>query len=346
MINRQQIVEPIGSLPSNYCFNGIDLIKFFCSYLVCMVHIPFISGVDSVWANEINYYVQNSVSRIAVPFFFAASGFLLFRKIDINNINFERIKKYCYRLLLLLGVWFILLFVGNIDQLWYLGGSVIVTLMLTVFLEKKISYKVIGIISIVLYSLGLLMDSYSGFVKSISNKIGITFFYDSIKFFDSEVSRTIRLGVFFAFVFFIMGVLFVYKPIRMNIPVAIIGFIVSILLLIVEAYFVKIRRTPLDNNMYISLLPATFFLFYIATHLKLKDRKIYSTLRAMGVIIFFIHLFVYRLIEYVFLIAKNYSGIDLSVFTLTSVITVSTVFAYFFVRLSNKEKYKLLRFLY
>ena len=324
-----------------------------------MVHIPFISGIDSVWANEINYFVQNSVSRIAVPFFFAASGFLLFRKIDINNINFERIKKYCYRLLLLLGIWFVLLFVGNTDQLWYLGGSVIVTLILTMFLKKKIPYKVIGIISIVLYIFGLLMDSYSGFIKSISIKTGLSCFYDFIKFFDSEVSRTIRLGVFFAFVFFIMGVLFVYKPIRMNIPVAIIGFIVSILLLIVEAYFVKIRRTPLDNNMYISLLPATFFLFYIATHLKLKDRKIYSTLRAMGVLVFFLHLFVNRLIDWIFVIVKDVFGLDLSIsviiftiyiilsiFTLVSVIVLSTVLAYFIVRLSKKEKYKWLQFLY
>ena len=105
MINRQQIVGPISSLPSNYCFNGIDLIKFFCSYLVCMVHIPFISGIDSVWANEINYFVQNSVSRIAVPFFFAASGFLLFRKIDINNINFELVIVVCrkYRSTMVFG---------------------------------------------------------------------------------------------------------------------------------------------------------------------------------------------------------------------------------------------------
>ena len=93
-----------SELPPEHSFNGIDLIKFICAYLVMMIHIqPFDghAGVYNEYMQCINFAMKNIVCRIAVPFFFIASGFLLFRKTDIENIDLGRIKSYCFKLIFL-----------------------------------------------------------------------------------------------------------------------------------------------------------------------------------------------------------------------------------------------------
>ena len=168
--------------PKDYSFNGIDLIKFLCSYLVCMIHIKPIVGIDGNIIGYFNYAAQNGFSRIAVPFFFSASGFLLFRKIELNTINTDRIKNYCYKMLILLGLWTVLLFIGNQVQLWYLGGSVIAVALLTVFLRRGYSFVKIGCLTGAIFVLGLLFDSYSGLIKITSEKTGFLFLYDLVLF--------------------------------------------------------------------------------------------------------------------------------------------------------------------
>ena len=68
-------------------YNGVDLIKFICAFLVCMIHIPPLptQTEDEVFLNKdifgmINTLIQGGVCRIAVPFFFVAAGFFLFKK--------------------------------------------------------------------------------------------------------------------------------------------------------------------------------------------------------------------------------------------------------------------------
>ena len=40
-------------------YHGIDIIKFFCSYLICMVHIaPFVRGTPLF--DNLNFYIQNN----------------------------------------------------------------------------------------------------------------------------------------------------------------------------------------------------------------------------------------------------------------------------------------------
>ena len=58
-------------------YNGIDLLKFLCSFLVCMIHIAPIQGIELKYSGYINYILQHGICRIAVPFFFCASGFFV-----------------------------------------------------------------------------------------------------------------------------------------------------------------------------------------------------------------------------------------------------------------------------
>ena len=104
--------ESANKLPQNYQFNGIDIVKFICAIMICIMHVqPFSSDVSGF--TKLNFWIQNFPCRIAVPFYFTASGFLLFRKTDFNNLNTDRIKNYSFKILRLLGTWTFLLFVGG-----------------------------------------------------------------------------------------------------------------------------------------------------------------------------------------------------------------------------------------
>ena len=110
----------------------------------------------------INYYTQNCLCRIAVPFYFVSAGFFLFNKINLNNIDYSRIKNYCFKILRLLGTWTVLLLLGSKTQLWYLGSLVVAVLAIVFLFSKKVHFYVIAIITIFLYFIGLLGDSYFG----------------------------------------------------------------------------------------------------------------------------------------------------------------------------------------
>jgi len=332
--------------PKDYSFNGIDLIKFLCSYLVCMIHIKPIVGIDGNIIGYFNYAAQNGFSRIAVPFFFVASGFLLFRKIDLFSINTTRIKNYCYKMVIFLGMWTILLFIGDQVQLWYLGGSVIAVALLTFFLRRGYSFVKIGCLTGAIYVVGLLFDSYSGLIKIASEKTGLLFSYELVLFFNHDVTRTLRLGLFSGLIFVFIGIVFVYKPIKMKLCVSFVGLILSIVALTVESFAIKHYIKSIDHNIYLSLVPAVFFLFYIATHIKLKNRAIYKTLREIGVLIFFTHLFVYMILNLFSDWMKNTFNVNLTSYLFILTLVLTTALSVLIQRLSQKEKFSWLKHIY
>lgn len=70
-------VEPHNMLDdrkNNY--ELIDILKFVCAIFVVMIHTEIMSDTN----NTIQWYIMHTILRIAVPFFFIASGFLFGKK--------------------------------------------------------------------------------------------------------------------------------------------------------------------------------------------------------------------------------------------------------------------------
>ena len=330
---------------NDYQFNGIDVVKFICAYLVCIIHIqPFNAELLGVsWLNDINFGLQQCLCRIAVPFYFTASGFLIFRKIDFNNFDYSRIKNYCFKILRLLGTWIVLLFVGGSGQLWYLGAVVVAVVLLSICIKKKLSMWLIFAISIVLYIIGMLGDSYYIFIEPLKSSFISKLFITGRDILFSESRDGIFIGILFVF----LGMLFAKKRIILNNVVAIIGLIVSIALLFAEVFWLKsIYSYPQEYTMLIMLLPTVFFLFYLATHIKLKNRAIYKKLRIIGMLVFFMH-FLGNFVAYIAILALNKTtGISLFAFQFIFAVIITTLMAITIERLSHKEKFHLLKYLY
>lgn len=95
----------------NQTYYAIDLAKFVGSILIVMIHIaPFGSTETRNIISYLNFGVQQYLARIAVPFFFVTSGFLLYRKTSLSDFNLEPSKKYVVRIVRLYAIWSLIYF--------------------------------------------------------------------------------------------------------------------------------------------------------------------------------------------------------------------------------------------
>ncbi len=107
---------------------AIDLVKFICALLVVTLHIATyafsnmaVDGAAPTGHGNILmlilmplYFV---IVRVAVPFFFIASSYFLFKKIKAcPEKRGEFVKKYCLRIFLLYVFWFVVSLPITIDK--------------------------------------------------------------------------------------------------------------------------------------------------------------------------------------------------------------------------------------
>ena len=323
-------------------YNAIDIMKFVCSILICIIHIkPFPDGAFPN-SNQINLLFQIYICRIAVPFYFISSGFFLFKKIDINNPNKEIIKKYCFKILKLLGIWYVILLNTNKGQLWYLGSLVFSVFIIYYLLIKKLSLKKIIIISILLYIIGLLGDSYYGLIEPL-NKFKL---FGYLSHFYFNTFTTTRNGLFFGFIFVLIGLLFSKDKIKIKQNISLILFLVSFSLLFFEVLILKKLSIPKDYNLYLLLIPATIFLFSFLYQCKIKDNKIFIKLRITGMFIFYTHLFINYFVVKLLILLNKIININLLKYNFFITMFAVILISFILEELSQKDRFSFLKNLY
>lgn len=350
-------------------YNGIDLAKFICSLLVVVIHIAPFGSTENNTLKYLNFGTQNYLARVAVPFFFMASGFFLYRKTDKDNFNISHTKKYIVRLLKLYLIWTAIyspliikyiikgekgiihgilnfirncIFSGTYTQFWYLNGLIVAVIIISFLLYKKVKPNNIIAISIVLYIIGLFGISYCGLLLPIKNTMPKL--WDILKMI-KKVMGTTRNGLFFGFFFVSLGMGIAYYGNKTKKDEAIIGFIISMILFGLEIFVLRYNKLKiLMYDMFIFLVPATYFFFSYFHQLKMKDHVIYKKLRIMSSLIFYSHLWVSFVVSNII----KRINVELSktclCFVATVIITISL--SYLIYWLSQKEKYKILQRLY
>lgn len=317
-------------------YNGIDLLKIICSFFICVIHIkPFFTCATT---DPINYYLQQCISRVAVPFYFAATGFLMFRTPDAPEFG-SKIRNYVFRILRFFGLWYVLLFWGGKYQLWYLPASAMAVMVLFVFLRLNFKLKTTGILAILLFLFGLLGGCYRFLLKPfpVINSL-----------FDAYISafQTTRNGIFFGFPFVFLGAAIASRKKEPNVWMAALGLTVSVALMVLEAYFLKRFSEASSLNCFISLVPATCFLLELARSLKLKSSPVYKKLRTVNFLVFCLHLFTARATASTMSWLRNHTGVDLFPFHfLVSAILVFGI-SILIEHLSHKPRLRWLRWLY
>lgn len=328
--------EKFAPIKESKNYNGIDLVKFLCAIMVFIIHVPPFHGEISELHKSVNFGLQHCACRVAVPFYFVSSGFFLFKKMPLYKLDKEIITSYCFKILRLLGTWHVLLFIGRTGHLWYLGATVIAIILLSLCFHFRIRLGYVYAIACVLYVIGLLGDSYFGIIAPLEN---IKFFSLLFKWYKFAFSTT-RNGVFMGFIFVLMGATFSNRKIMLKTRTALIGFAASMLCLFAEVFLLKNNDIPIEYNMYIFLLPATFFLFSFATSIELKDCSIYKYLRSTGMVIYFSHHFVNELTSLAVSVVDEHFNIELIRYQFILSLSFTLLIALFLGWLAQKERFK------
>lgn len=93
-------------------YYGIDLLKFIMAVCVVAIHTQPLYSVQSIVVQRL----FDTITSLAVPYFFSVSGFLLFSKIDADiscRKNMEVCKRYLSRVLSLYVIWNIIYGIVN-----------------------------------------------------------------------------------------------------------------------------------------------------------------------------------------------------------------------------------------
>lgn len=213
-------------------YHSLDLAKFISAVLIIVLHTGPLSSYSSV----LHYGLRNIVTVVAVPFFFMASGFLLFVK--LNRLPAEEgsayFKRYIGRLVLMYVLWsavyfpFVLtdwlqngctvmdvlqyikrfFFEGSYETIWFLP-ALITASALVYFVHKRLSFRNIVLVALPFYIFACLGSSYYGLTEQIPVLRAV--FHAYFSFFD-----TIKNGVLFGFLFVALGAAFTEsrKPVR------------------------------------------------------------------------------------------------------------------------------------
>lgn len=195
------------------------------------------------------------------------------------------------------------------------------------------------IIVLAFYFAGLFAQSWFGFIRPLEG----TFVWDLLKLIKRVIVST-RDGLFLGFIFTGIGMLFAFYEIPVKRERAKAGFLISMLLMLLESYILWQLDSIREGDVYFFLVPAAFFLFAYVQCIELPDRKIYKTLRMLSVIIYFIHLWVYYVVRKALkMICAPLSGTWV-VFAITLVATL--VIAAAILKLSERPRLKWLKRVY
>lgn len=294
-------------LKRNYL--GIDILKLVMSLLVVVRHLDL--GNDYLTA----------ITCCAVPTFFMCSGF--FARVSSDKLNKEYVLRQTKRLLLLYFVWAIIylplniigyrkssfrdaiidylknfFFSGEYWHMWYIP-ALIVAILLFYFLNKRIRFTYLVIISILLFIIGLFGDSYCILLEK----------YNPFLFHILEVYRvvfiTTRNGLFLGLFCFMLGYTVTpQKKKKVNFLIYFVALLLGIVGSSFEIYFLKTVSGGVMDWLNILICPIIvgYVLFSMAVYLSgnLRENvKLAHNFRSLSTLIYTTHIMIFFAVDHI-----------------------------------------------
>lgn len=338
-------------------YKTIDLFKFICAILIIVLHAsPFAS-----YSKVLTFGFRNIVTVIAVPFFFATSGFLTFSKLNTLADASERKKyilKYVRRILQMYLIWSAVYFVfvlykwvingfsymsvliyirdfffeGSYSTIWFLPALLSATVFVYL-LSKRFDKKTIIFIAVPFYIFGLLGSSYFGIAEKIpllNDIFGV--YYTCLK--------SVKNGLLFGFIFVALGAYIAERQdnIKITPMKCLAGFSASMILLAVESLTINI----LDINdkgcdLVLSLISTTIFMLLLA--LKWQpggSDKMYLVFRKYSLLMFLVQRIPISIIE---LFLNDTILMTNSIVNFTVIFGVTMLLSFVIIKLSDRFKF-------
>lgn len=258
-----------------------------------------------LWISSADFLLTRIIARVAVPFFLMVSGFFLLPGIQEKDSSMGRLyrqigylaKLYLIAVILYLPVMIYsgyfkeefsigtlmkdILINGTFYHLWYLPAAITGLFLVGLLLHYGKDWMVL-IISLVLYLLGLLGDSYYGITAMVP---WLKALYDGI----FSISEYTRNGLFFVPVFLTLGYYLGKQADRrsgMPKKQAALGLTVSGILMCGEGIGLYCLNWQRHDSMYIMLPVVMVFLFTLMLQWDVKGEK---RLNQIAMIVYIIH---------------------------------------------------------
>jgi len=268
---------------SNKDYPAIDWIKLVFAFVITGIHTGGLSDCSLI---HMGFGV---FSRLAVPAFFAISGFLFFRKSVTSNRLFQYIKR-CGILYIVFSIFFFLedvVLLQNTDaisflivtlkqgfrHLWFLYALMIgVSLLALVdrFIRKK---SVIVVLAVCLLVIGYLINTYGSVLG-----IGLD---------DSIVKLGVVRALVEAFPPLAAGLLLARQQSDITVKQAMLGAFISFVLLGIESYIAITMFHVTSTVCWLFTLPCVYFVLAFGT--SIKCNKSSMLVRKSTTLIYLIH---------------------------------------------------------
>lgn len=320
---------------------------------VVVLHAHPMLDISESW----DFYISGGITRIAVPFFFTASGFFLFRKIDTEKFEFNDMKKYCYRLMKMYLVWTLvympfhlreiyqadnhlkallgyiknIILIGSHYHLWYLLASVVAVIAIGYLLRKGFSLNKIAWLGFAAFIIPMLSRGYYGFYLMMFPDGSII---NDIMVILSKVVSPIN-GITEGVLYVTLGAIIAKGGFRFSYNTVLAGCILSWIIWNVENVLLyQYGICTYGNTASLTVVPAVLFTFLLSLNIRLGNWHGWKILREMSLYIYLIHpifLWVVNVLyNKVFMIPTNH----LAIFAIALVITM--IVSYGWVRYKSK----------
>lgn len=336
---------------SKNTYHSIDIAKIVAALFVVSIH-------SEPFSNLPKDIIVDIFARIAVPFFFITSAFFFFKR----KPDMDALKHYEKRLAKLYLFWFIIgfpliilhkfiepneSFSINLFNLLKefifgstFGGSWFIMVLIegvpiVYFLSRKISTASIIAIGVLLYAVAVSFSYYHNFLPADIQHIA--------DLYPKVLKSGIANSFMSAFLFIATGKVMAENEDRIrNFSRAKVNIMltVSLIFSFIEVLTVKHMDTPSSTDIFFCLpaLSLTIFMFILQNE-TYKDLN-YMRFRNTSTIIYFSHfIFVFFFV----IINKHITPVN-PILKYFMVVTLCLMLSYLFIKLSEKEKFKWIKF--
>lgn len=354
------------------CSNGreygaIDIAKFVGALLVMSIHIPLFSNANGMVCANLNWIIGDFISRIAVPFYFCFTGFLLFG--GEKQHRKEKNVQYVLKILRLYFIWLAIyfpiaihcifgnekgifaglltwvknvIFIGGDTLLWYLPAVAFAVFVLSFLMQRGIKIEILLSVSFLLYIFGTLSQSWYGFLQNVvGNESAVICIY---RFLFEQIG-TLRNGLFEGCFFVAIGICYADKQKnakRLTKEWLFVLLLISCLVYFAEYLFLRVHNYMGAYDLYLGLAPIIFFGFPFLVSFQCKNNT--RMIRSVSSLIYFFHVWIdYAMQRMCSLLNFDFANCILRFWI---VLIITTIVSCLIVILSKTEKYKFLKYLY
>ena len=281
--------------------HALDIAKLIMAILVICIHTDPLES----YSDTGNFILTRVIARVAVPFLFITAGYYFFVKSRSKAQFMQYMKKlgvtYLIWSVVYLPVnlyvwsnegftkeWLLqyvqqVFFVGTYYHLWFLP-ALMLAIAFVYYAHKLLSFRQIAAISLVLYLIGLLADSYYRLTVQIPVLREIVSGYLAV----FEYSRN---GLFFGLPFVALGALMAKELPQWKLSDAIceFGLLFSFGWMVFEAALLRILGWPIHDRMYLMLVPTVVFGFIVLLRLRMQGKPFHAYASDISMVLYLIH---------------------------------------------------------